>query len=47
MTWGDDFRPSFRRAERFLRSLKAAHRELQLMALTATATTTVRNGLRR
>jgi superfamily II DNA helicase RecQ/Rad3-related DNA helicase len=47
VTWGDDFRPSFRRAERFLRSLKAAHRELQLLALTATATTTVRNGLRR
>lgn len=47
VTWGDDFRPSFRRAERFLRSLKAANPELQLMALTATATRTVHNGLRR
>jgi Rad3-related DNA helicase len=47
VTWGDDFRPSFRRAERFLRSLKAAHPGLQIMAFTATATTTVRNGLRR
>ena len=47
VTWGDDFRPSFRRAEQFLRSLKAAHPELQLLALTATATATVRSGLRR
>lgn len=47
VTWGDDFRPSFRRAERFLRKLKGAHPEMGLLALTATATTTVRNGLRR
>jgi len=47
VTWGDDFRPSFRRAEKFLRTLKATHPELQLLALTATATATVRSGLRR
>ena len=47
VTWGDDFRPSFRRAEWFLRSLKAATPSLQIMAFTATATATVRNGLRR
>jgi ATP-dependent DNA helicase RecQ len=47
VTWGDDFRPSFRRAEQFLRALKVAHPELGLLALTATATAGVRNGLRR
>jgi RecQ family ATP-dependent DNA helicase len=45
--WGDDFRPSFRRAEEFLRRLKSDHQELQIMALTATANETVRDGLRR
>ena len=44
--WGDDFRPSVRRAEDFLRRLKIEHPELQLLALTATANKTVRDGLR-
>lgn len=44
--WGDDFRPSVRRAEDFLRRLKIEHPELQLIALTATANSTVREGLR-
>ena len=44
--WGDDFRPSVRRAEDFLRRLKSDHPELQLLALTATANETVREGLR-
>ncbi len=44
--WGDDFRPSLRRAENFLRRLKGSHPELQLIALTATANETVREGLR-
>lgn len=46
VTWGDDFRPSFKRAELFLRELRARHPTLQLLALTATATPTVRDGLR-
>ncbi len=45
--WGDDFRPSVRRAEDFLRRLKTAHPELQMLALTATANNTVREGLRK
>ncbi|HZT54391.1 MAG TPA: helicase-related protein, partial [Gaiellaceae bacterium] len=44
--WGDDFRPSVRRAEDFLRRLKRDHPQLQLIALTATANETVREGLR-
>ena len=44
--WGDDFRPSVRRAEDFLRRLKQEHASLQLIALTATANETVRSGLR-
>jgi RecQ family ATP-dependent DNA helicase len=44
--WGDDFRPSVRRAEDFLHRLKGEHPELQLIALTATANETVREGLR-
>lgn len=44
--WGDDFRPSVRRAEDFLRRLKRDHPALQLLALTATANKTVREGLR-
>jgi len=44
--WGDDFRPSVRRAEDFLRRLKEDHGELQLIALTATATESIRDGLR-
>jgi ATP-dependent DNA helicase RecQ len=45
--WGDDFRPSFRRAERFLRELKENHPDLRLIAVTATANKPVRDGLRR
>jgi ATP-dependent DNA helicase RecQ len=45
--WGDDFRPSFRRAERFVRELKRNHPDLQLIAVTATANKPVREGLRR
>jgi RecQ family ATP-dependent DNA helicase len=44
--WGDDFRPSLRRAQDFLRRLKRDHPQLQLLALTATANSTVREGLR-
>ena len=44
--WGDDFRPSLRRAQDFLRRLKRDHPRLQLLALTATANNTVREGLR-
>ncbi len=47
VTWGDDFRPSFRRAEQFLQRLRRDHPELRMMALTATATRTVRDGLQR
>ena len=45
--WGDDFRPSFRRAELFLRRLKQKHPEVQLLALTATANKAVREALQR
>lgn len=45
--WGDDFRPSFHRAERFIRDLKTRYPTLQLIAVTATATRSIRNGLRR
>ncbi len=45
--WGDDFRPSFRRAECFLRDVKEHHPDLQLIAVTATANKPVRDGLRR
>jgi RecQ family ATP-dependent DNA helicase len=44
--WGDDFRPSLRRAEVFLRALKEESPALQLIALTATANDSVREGLR-
>src|SRR6266700_2908044 len=44
--WGDDFRPSLRRAQDFLRRLKRDQPRLQLLALTATANNTVREGLR-
>ncbi len=43
--WGDDFRPSVRRAARFLRDLKARYPELRLLVLTATANATVREEL--
>ncbi|MDP9357749.1 MAG: DEAD/DEAH box helicase [Chloroflexota bacterium] len=46
-TWGEDFRPSFKRAEQLLAKLKALNPDLQIIALTATATPTVRAGLRR
>lgn len=44
--WGDDFRPSYRRLDRFLAQLKAEVPELQISALTATANASVRSGLR-
>ena len=44
--WGDDFRPSFRRFENFLRRLRVDHPGLRITALTATATPTVIEGLR-
>lgn len=47
VTWGEDFRPSFKRAEAFLSELRQMENRPQLMALTATATPTVRRGLRR
>lgn len=45
--WGDDFRPSYRRLDRFLAALKEQYPALQLSAFTATANATVREGLRR
>jgi RecQ family ATP-dependent DNA helicase len=45
--WGDDFRPGFRRAELVIRELKETHPDLQLVALTATATRIVREDLMR
>lgn len=47
--WGDDFRPQFRRAERFLRELRSDPElpKVQLIAVTATATQAVRWHLRR
>lgn len=47
VTWGEDFRPSFKRAEAFLAELRQMENRPQLLALTATATPTVRRGLRR
>lgn len=47
VTWGEDFRPSFKRAEAFLSELRKMPQRPQLLALTATATATVRRGLRR
>jgi hypothetical protein len=46
VAWGDDFRPSFRRMDRWLADLKAAHPFLVVSALTATANRSVREGLR-
>ena len=43
--WGDDFRPSFRRVERFLAELRDEFR-LPVTALTATANRAVHTGLR-
>ncbi|MGD0019965.1 MAG: DEAD/DEAH box helicase [Candidatus Limnocylindrales bacterium] len=45
-TWGEDFRPSFKRAEQFLGRLRAMPNRPQVMALTATATPAVRTRLR-
>jgi RecQ family ATP-dependent DNA helicase len=47
--WGDDFRPQFRRAERFIRDLRTDPDlpKVQLIAVTATATKSVRTHLRR
>jgi RecQ family ATP-dependent DNA helicase len=44
--WGDDFRPAFRRLDRWLASLREKHPELQVSAFTATANQTVREGIR-
>ncbi|MGI8684418.1 MAG: DEAD/DEAH box helicase [Acidimicrobiales bacterium] len=44
--WGDDFRPAFRRLDRWLAGLRAAHPELSVSAFTATANRTVREGIR-
>jgi ATP-dependent DNA helicase RecQ len=44
--WGDDFRPSYRRLDRFLSRLKLDFPSLQVSALTATANASVRAGLR-
>jgi RecQ family ATP-dependent DNA helicase len=45
--WGEDFRPSFRRAGALLRELRRDHPGvITLQALTATATPTVEQGLR-
>ncbi len=44
--WGDAFRPSFRRAERFLTTLRTDFPTLAITALTATANQSVREGLR-
>lgn len=46
-TWGDDFRPSFKRAERFLERLRAKPNRPRLLALTATATPSVKVRLRK
>jgi RecQ family ATP-dependent DNA helicase len=46
-TWGEDFRPSFRRAERFLARLRQMPNRPRILALTATATPAVRSRLRR
>ena len=45
-TWGEDFRPSFKRVERFLARLRAEPKRPRLLALTATATPSVRVRLR-
>lgn len=44
--WGDDFRPSFRRFENYLRRLRRDYSSLRITALTATANPTVIEGLR-
>lgn len=46
-TWGEDFRPSFKRAEQFLAKLRAKPNRPRLLALTATATPSVRTRLRK
>jgi RecQ family ATP-dependent DNA helicase len=43
--WGDDFRPSFRRAAQLLAELRARH-DVAVTAVTATANRAVRDGLR-
>jgi RecQ family ATP-dependent DNA helicase len=46
-TWGDDFRPSFKRAERLLERLRAKPSRPRILALTATATPSVKVRLRK
>ncbi|MEU4161695.1 DEAD/DEAH box helicase [Actinoplanes sp. NPDC026670] len=43
--WGDDFRPSFRRAAQLLTELRTRH-QVRITAVTATANRAVREGLR-
>lgn len=44
--WGDDFRPAFRRLDRWLSGLRTRYPLLQVSAFTATANRTVREGIR-
>lgn len=44
--WGDDFRPAFRRLDRWLSGLRTRYPQLQVSAFTATANRTVREGIR-
>ncbi len=44
--WGDDFRPAFRRLDRWLAELRQRYPSLSLSAFTATANRTVREGIR-
>jgi len=44
--WGDDFRPAFRRLDRWLAGVRERHPGLALSAFTATANETVREGIR-
>lgn len=46
-TWGEDFRPSFKRAEQFLAKMRAKPNRPRLLALTATATPSVKTRLRK
>jgi RecQ family ATP-dependent DNA helicase len=44
--WGDDFRPAFRRLDRWLDAMRRRHPDVQISAFTATANATVREGIR-
>jgi Rad3-related DNA helicase/DNA polymerase III epsilon subunit-like protein len=47
VTWGEDFRPPIKRAQGFLARVRAMEGRPQLIALTATATPSVRDRLRK